>query len=151
MVSNKIPTSRIKDLDSKITSYDSHVSDETKHVSTQDRNSWDRAATDSALNKKAIEGFGNIVSHNAEEFLKPDQLKTLNGESLSGSGNIEIKGTSPDNSTIINNSQNLLEVIGRKTKDGQILFDWVGTLADWTSGRADGSIPDSYVCYVIDD
>ena len=31
------------------------------------------------------------------------------------------------------------------------MYDWIGTLKEWEQGRANGSILDTYVCFVIDD
>lgn len=55
-----------------------------------------------------------------------------------------------DNKTIALSSGNL-EVIGQKTKTGVIVYDWIGTLAEWELGRANKTIPDNYICFVTDD
>ena len=45
-----------------------------------------------------------------------------------------------------------LNAIGTLERNkGEVKFDWVGTLAEWEAGRADKSILDSYICFVIDD
>lgn len=36
-------------------------------------------------------------------------------------------------------------------KDGSIVYDWVGTYAEWVAGRAQQLIPDSYICFITND
>ena len=80
-------------------------------------------------------------------------LKTINGNSLIGTGDITITSASnTDNVTINTNTSNELQAIGVIEKNtGAAKYDWVGTLAQWTAGRTAGTIPDTWICYITDD
>ena len=80
-------------------------------------------------------------------------LKTINGNSLIGTGDITITSAlNTDNVTINTNTSNELQAIGVIEKNtGAVKYDWVGTLAQWQAGRTDGTIPDTWICYIIDD
>lgn len=80
-------------------------------------------------------------------------LKTINGNSLIGTGDITITSApSIDGTTINTNTDDKLQAIGVIEKNtGAVKYDWVGTLAQWTTGRTDGTIPDTWICYIIDD
>lgn len=57
-----------------------------------------------------------------------------------------------DGTTINQNTSNELQTIGVIEKNaGDVKYDWVGTLAQWQAGRTNGTIPDSWFCYIIDD
>lgn len=80
-------------------------------------------------------------------------LKTINGNSLIGTGDITITSVpNTDNVTINTNTNNELQAIGVIEKNtGTVKHDWVGTLAQWTAGRTAGTIPDTWICYITDD
>lgn len=80
-------------------------------------------------------------------------LKTINGNSLIGTGDITITSApSTDGTTINTNTDDKLQAIGVIEKNtGAIKYDWVGTLAQWTTGRTAGTIPDTWICYITDD
>ena len=80
-------------------------------------------------------------------------LKTINGNSLIGTGDITITSApSTDGTTINTNTNDKLQAIGVIEKNtGAVKYDWVGTLAHWTAGRTDGTIPDTWICYITDD
>lgn len=80
-------------------------------------------------------------------------LKTINGNSLIGTGDITITSApNTDNVTINTNTSNELQAIGVIEKNtGAVKHDWVGTLAQWTAGRTAGTIPDTWICYITDD
>ena len=80
-------------------------------------------------------------------------LKTINGNSLIGTGDITITSApSTDGTTINTNTDDKLQAIGVIEKNtGAVKYDWVGTLAQWTAGRTDGTIPDTWICYITDD
>lgn len=56
-----------------------------------------------------------------------------------------------DDVTITKNSEDVITTIGVKTKSDTIKYDWEGTLAEWQSGRANGSIPNDWFCFITDD
>ena len=80
-------------------------------------------------------------------------LKTINGNSLIGTGDITIASAPDTDGTTINtNSNDELQAIGVIEKNaGAVKYDWVGTLAQWTAGRTAGTIPDTWICYITDD
>lgn len=80
-------------------------------------------------------------------------LKTINGNSLIGTGDITIASAPDTDGTTINtNADDELQAIGVIEKNtGTVKYDWVGTLAQWTAGRTAGTIPDTWICYITDD
>ena len=80
-------------------------------------------------------------------------IKTVNGNSLLGAGNIEITaGADYDDVTINLNASDELQAVGQiELNDNTATFDWIGTLAEYEAGRLDESIPDTYICYITDD
>lgn len=80
-------------------------------------------------------------------------LKTINGNSLIGTGDITIASAPDTDGTTINtNADDELQAIGVIEKNaGAVKYDWVGTLAQWTAGRSGGTIPDTWICYITDD
>lgn len=98
----------------------------------------------------------------ANKWLNLDTDTTLGGNSPSDYKNPSQKaiksyvdsvaGSTPDNTTIQVNGSGKLQAIGTLEKNaGVVKYDWIGTLAEWTTGRNNGTIPDSWVCYVTDD
>lgn len=90
------------------------------------------------------------------EYSKADQglIYLYNNEIYHYDGNELTKVSSDtkiDELTISKDELNKLQVVGIINKQGAINYNWIGTLADWTSGRADKSIPDDYICFIIDD
>lgn len=71
----------------------------------------------------------------------------LNGQVVSGGGQTEIQ----DSETIVNNESSGLDAVGIKTKDGSVLYDWVGTKEEYEAGIADGSISEDWICWVTDE
>jgi len=70
----------------------------------------------------------------------------------SAGGSVDTDGITIDT----NSSTNKIEALGtlnKNTASGAISvkYDWIGTLAQWEAGRTNNTIPDSWVCYVIDD
>ena len=56
-----------------------------------------------------------------------------------------------DDLTIEKNSSDIITTIGTKAKSGEIIHDWIGTLAEYNEGVENGTIPDNWVCWVTDD
>lgn len=57
-----------------------------------------------------------------------------------------------DGTTIVKNSTDeTLTAIGVKTKSDTVMYDWIGTLAQWEAGRQLGVIPDDWICWIQDD
>jgi len=79
-------------------------------------------------------------------------IKTLNNESILGSGNIEVKSAPDlDNITINKNSSDELQAIGVVDKNsGNSIYYWVGTKAEYEEQDIATQHPD-WVCYITDD
>lgn len=57
-----------------------------------------------------------------------------------------------DDTTIIKDSNtNVLTTVGVKTKSNTIMYDWIGTKAEWEEGRLSGTIPSEWICWITDD
>lgn len=60
--------------------------------------------------------------------------------------------TKVDGITIVkDDTTQTLTAIGVKTKSDDIMYDWIGTLAEWEAGRLEGTIPDDWICWITDD
>lgn len=55
-----------------------------------------------------------------------------------------------DNETI-SVSNGTITAEGIKTKNDVLKYDWIGTKSEWETGRENGTILDSWVCYITDD
>lgn len=64
---------------------------------------------------------------------------------------IDVQPSLVDNTTIVKDANQVITTIGVKTKSNDIMYDWVGTLAQWQAGRQAGTIPDSWICWITDD
>lgn len=84
------------------------------------------------------------------------QLYTAgDGIAIDPDGTIHISSGSVitvDNETIIKqpNSSNIT-AIGVQTKSNDIMYDWIGTKAQWEAGRANHTIADNWICWITDD
>ena len=68
-------------------------------------------------------------------------------EWIANSASVEI-----DNSSITKNSQNKLQASGVIEKNSNTTkYDWIGTYAEWSAGRANNTIDDSWLCFITDD
>lgn len=84
-----------------------------------------------------------ILKNNQGEYLIPYVEFPIATETSAGI-------VQPDNSTIsVNNGAITAE--GIKTKNDVLKYDWIGTKAEWEAGRENGTILDSWVCYITDD
>lgn len=83
-------------------------------------------------------------------------IKTINGTSILGSGDITISSAPDiDNSTITKNGSDQLQAVATvnaNTAAGATnpVYDWVGTLAEYTNQAVATNHPD-WVCYITDD
>ena len=72
---------------------------------------------------------------------------TITATNLSGTNTGDVSA----DTTTIQNTNKVLTTIGVKTKSGSIKYDWIGTSVAYNTGRGAGLIPDTWVCYIIDD
>ena len=56
-----------------------------------------------------------------------------------------------DNTTIVKNEADVISAIAVRTKNNEILYDWIGTSEEYESGISDGSISLDWLCYITDD
>lgn len=56
-----------------------------------------------------------------------------------------------DEVTIQRNEEGAISTVGVKTKSDTIMYDWIGTKAEWEAGRETGTIPDEWICWITDD
>ncbi len=56
-----------------------------------------------------------------------------------------------DEVTIQRNEEGAISTVGIKTKSDTIMYDWIGTKAEWEAGREAGTIPDEWICWITDD
>lgn len=80
-------------------------------------------------------------------YLNNSNIYYYDGENLISTHSI----SKVDDLTIKINEQGAIENVATKNVQGGIIYDWVGTLKEWEQGRANGSILDNYICFVIDD
>ena len=77
----------------------------------------------------------------------------INGKliaSVGGGGSGSGSNILVDEQTIVNENS-MVTTVGMKSKSGDVIHDWVGTLAEYNAGVEDGSIKDNWVCWVTDD
>ena len=55
-----------------------------------------------------------------------------------------------DNETIIFNSEGEFVTIGNQTKDGQLNYDWMGTMEEYQTAVQQGIIQDNWTCFITD-
>ena len=56
-----------------------------------------------------------------------------------------------DNTTMNKNQDGTITSIGTLTKNGKLMYDWIGTEQEWEAGRATGVIQDDWVCFITND
>ena len=56
-----------------------------------------------------------------------------------------------DEVTIQRNEEGAISTVGVKTKSDTIMYDWIGTKAEWEAGREAGTILDEWICWITDD
>ena len=56
-----------------------------------------------------------------------------------------------DEVTIQRNEEGVISTVGVKTKSDTIMYDWIGTKAEWEAGREAGTILDEWICWITDD
>lgn len=95
------------------------------------------SATGEISNTQTSAKWGNITGNIADQT---DLQNALN------------EAGTPDGVTINKTSDKKLQAIGVIEKNKSLVkIDWVGTLAEWEAGRADGTISDEWTCYITDD
>lgn len=93
-----------------------------------------------------IAGYGNQNGIVYKVLNENTFYMWYNGEWIDISG-----GVIPDNITIVKSEDKIISTVGVKTKSDDIMYDWMGTLAEWEAGRLAGTIPDTWICWITDD
>lgn len=91
---------------------------------------------------------GNLVAGENIAFIEKDGVYTINGQAGGGTGGTTVF---VDDETIIKDEQQVITTVGVKSKNDTVLYDWVGTLEEYNSGVANGSIQPNWICWVTDD
>lgn len=109
----------------------------TANISVPTVTSIYTASGTDAVNGVAV---SNAIATKQDNLVSGTNIKTINGTSLLGSGNIVIESSSipnVDNSTISYNSSDELQTIAVKNKrDNSTLPIWQGTELQWNQGEA---------------
>ena len=90
-------------------------------------------------------GMSVYVTDLQKLYILQNDLTTWTEFASGSGGGIDVDGT-----TIINQN-NTATAVGVKTKSDDIMYDWMGTLAEWEAGRLAGTIPDNWICWITDD
>ena len=93
---------------------------------------------------------GNLIAGDNIAITHSNGVYKINGQAGGGGG---AGGTTVfvDDETIVKDEQQVITTVGVKSKNDTILYDWVGTLEEYNSGVADGSIQPNWICWVTDD
>lgn len=157
MVSNKIPKKRIDGLEealelkqNKLTAGDNvSISDDTISVSLDSKQDKLTAGTNVSIQ----DGVISVDLDSKQDKLTAGKNITIDSttNTISATISAEELDVSTDGVTIHTTADGKLEVFGLRTRNDQLMHNWIGTEAEWTAGKADGTIQDSWVCYVTDD
>jgi len=119
-----------------VSSYSNHIADTDIHVTAAQKTAW--TAKQDAL-------------------VSGTNIKTINGNSLLGSGDITVGGGSADidELTITENSSNKIQTVAQINQNNSagattVLYDWVGTLSEYTTNAIATNHP-TWICYITDD
>ena len=84
-------------------------------------------------------------------FENEDQFTYTVSEESRAWERVNLQPSLVDNITIIKDADEVITTIGVKTKTDTVMYDWIGTKAQWQAGRQAGTIPDSWICWITDD
>ena len=94
-----------------------------------------------------LAGYGNQIGDTYKVLEDGKFYMWYNHEWICVSQSVQVDGV-----TIIKNPvSESITTIGVKTKSNFIMYDWIGTLAEWEEGRANHSIADEWICWITDD
>lgn len=87
-----------------------------------------------------------------KEEIENKQDSLIAGDNITITDNvISASANDYDNLSITKNEQDKLQASAVLTSNGILKFDWIGTLAEYEAGVADGTIGEYTVCFVTDD
>lgn len=119
-----------------VTSYSNHIADTDIHVTAAQKTAW---------------------TGKQDALVSGTNIKTINGNSLLGSGDITVGGGSADidELTITENSSNKIQTVAQINQNNSVgatavLYDWVGTLSEYTTNAIATNHP-TWICYITDD
>lgn len=97
----------------------------------------DQTYSASSTNAQSGVAVANAIAPKQDTLVSGTNIKTLNGESLLGEGDIEINpAPDVDGTTISYNSSDALQTIAVKNvRDGSTLPIWLGTELQWIKGK----------------
>lgn len=96
----------------------------------------------------------NTLNAKQDTLVSGTNIKTVNGTSLLGAGDVSIDIT-PDNLSITKDSNDHLQAVGTVNKNTVAsstnpVYDWVGTLQEYNDQNIETLHPD-WICYITDD
>ena len=98
--------------------------------------------------KKNIFHEGNLVAGDNITITKSNGVYKINGQEGGGTGGTTVY---VDDATIVKDDQEIITTVGVKSKNGNILYDWVGTKEEYETAVSIGEIQPNWVCYITDD
>lgn len=84
-------------------------------------------------------------------YLNTKQNVLTSGNNIEINNNVIECQITPDNNTIIQNTDKSFTVVGQKTKSDEIKVNWTGTLAEYEHDWSNGIIQPEWYCYITDD
>lgn len=85
------------------------------------------------------------------QYLSTKQDKLVAGDNILLDENLIECTVYPDDTTIIQNEDGTLTNIAQKTVNGNIKFDWSGTVVEYEHDMLNGTIQPDWYCYITDD
>lgn len=130
-----------------------------KHLS----NKVDKEIGKSLISDTEIQRLSNVTNYDDAEvktLINNKQNKLIAGKNVTlttdeqgGTTTIDVSATEvlTDNTTIIQDDNNIITAIGIKTKSDGFLHDWVGTQEAYNTDYENGKITEDTQCIIIDD
>lgn len=116
----------------------------------------DKVEGKSLISDTEIERLSNVTNYDDTNILiELSDLQMSKQDKLTAGTNISITdntiSTIDVDTTTIQVENNTITTIGQKTKNGDVKYEWFGTLAEYEAGISDGSITADMECRIIDD
>ena len=114
-------------------------------------NTIDAGIAKIATQEEINEGIDN-TSIVTPVYLAQKQDKLIAGDGISiNEANIISSKITPDKVTIVENENNTISTVARKTVNESIIYDWEGTEAEYHQALMNGEINPDWYCYITDD
>ena len=114
-------------------------------------NTIDAGIAKIATQEEINEGIDN-TSIVTPVYLAQKQDKLIAGDGINiNEANIISSKITPDKVTIVENENNTISTVARKTVNESIIYDWEGTEAEYHQALMNGEINPDWYCYITDD